>query len=88
MSELLARDVQYADTLQQMMNKCVNMRNHGQQWACFMRLGCQSELVDYSNCLLKYQKSRFLCKIPKLGLIDCIKGQATAINLLENRYDE
>lgn len=52
-----------------------------------MGMGCKLELVMYTKCLVQFQKSTFLCKIPKLEMMDCYKRNPNVINLLINKYD-
>ena len=52
-----------------------------------MNLDCKNELVKYTKCLIQYQKSRFMCKIPKLEMRDCFQKQIKQVNLIINNLD-
>jgi len=52
-----------------------------------MNLDCKNELVDYTKCLIKYQKSRFMCKIPKIEMMQCFQKQIKQVNLITNNLE-
>eukprot|EP00347_Sterkiella_histriomuscorum_P005482 403356448 len=59
----------------------------GSRIACLMNLDCKSELIKYSRCLVQYQKSGFLCKVPKNDLFDCYQRHLKSANLIINKID-
>jgi hypothetical protein len=50
---------------------CGSIPQSGKQFVCLMSLDCKQQLIAYSKCLVQFQKSAFLCKLPKLDLVDC-----------------
>mmetsp|Transcript_9848 Transcript_9848/g.7413 ORF Transcript_9848/g.7413 Transcript_9848/m.7413 type:complete len:110 (+) Transcript_9848:196-525(+) len=53
------------------MGQCAG-KNGMNLLVCMMRQNkCNSELVDYCKCLVQYQRSKFICKVPKLELKQC-----------------
>jgi hypothetical protein len=50
---------------------CGSIPQSGKQFVCLMSLDCKQQLLNYSKCLVQFQKSAFLCKLPKLELVDC-----------------
>lgn len=67
------------------LSECVMKKKTApEQMVCVMGLGCKQELVMYSRCLIQYQKSRFLCKVPKRELMDCYQNEPRSVNLSLN----
>ena len=65
-SDMDQQTLKYVESLGQCMSK------EGQRRAvCLMKIDCAEELGALSLCVMKNQKSMFLCKLPKLNYISC-----------------
>lgn len=76
--------MEYVDN---MVSKCGPLHTGGEKMNCIMNLDCKNEFAMYLRCHIQYQKSTFLCKVPKLDMYDCYQKQIKSINLIINKFD-
>ncbi|CDW84822.1 UNKNOWN [Stylonychia lemnae] len=66
---------------------CSNKLDAKSKMLCIMSIDCKSQFLKYQRCLAQYQKSTFLCKVPKIEMRDCYQRNLKAANLIINRMD-
>ena len=71
------------DTLQYYfkLKECKN-KTKKELGACLINLDCTKQLKQWTLCEMQYQKSNYICKLPKLDYYECVHSSVQGLNMV------